>query len=857
MNEVGGKVFRFEGYALDLRRGCLRRDDREIELRPKCFAMLRYLVENAGRLVPKDELIQAVWPNVIVTDDSLTRCMSDIRRALQDDAQRIVKTVQRRGYLFAASVSTDEDTPPRLAAASDLGAAERLTNLPQRLAAVIGRETELAELPERIANNRLVTLTGTSGIGKTRLAVELGWRMMRDFAGGVWLIDLAPLSDPAVLSSAVATVLEVALSDADAPLDAIAAAVGKQPKLLIFDNCEHLIGAAAALIEGLLERAPMLSILATSQEVLGIAAEQIYRLNPLALPPPAAADIGGFGAVILFVERARAADRRFRLDRGNAAGVSEICRGLDGIPLILEMAASRLPLLGVEGLRGRLGERLHLLNTGPRTAETRHRTLRAMVAWSYGLLDPADQRVFRRLAAFAGSFSLEAAIAVAGEGPGDSWAILDALGRLIDKSLVTVEGEEKPRYRLLETLRLFAADALAANGEGEAIAERHARYFTDLFDLAYEAWETTPDAEWLELYQPEIDNVRAALDWAYREPSRAGIAIRLAGSAALFWGNLSLLPEGRRNAERAARLIDHTTQPGDAARLMRQVGALWFYADRLRALAALEQSAALYGQLEDWPHLGSVLGTMGGIYPYLGRHAEAKAVLDQAREMLSATDRRKSLFNILNNLGLLSLALHEVDEARSFFERAIVLARAQRNPVREVRVLINLAELEFASGATDRAVGRGREAVTLARVQDNRHHLGLALVNLASYLIVQNNPSEARPIAEEALSLTAGEGGAIMRLCLQQRAFLYCLEGRWAEATRLVGFVDHGFSAAGEVRSATDQQVYDGLIGLLRANLSAADIAELVREGARWSEHEVVFLALDDLASRPNKRASS
>ena len=355
--------------------------------------------------------------------------MTALRKALGDGESgiRYVSTIQGRGYRFIAPVSHSKTSalqkaaPPlrlvgrdhpvrktseRLSAAAS-ETTEPDTNLPQRLAAVIGRAAELAELQESIGRNRLVTLVGTDGIGKTRLAVELGWLSTGLFADGVWLIDLAPVTDPAVVTSATATVLGVALRDAEAPVQAIAAAIGKQRWLLIFDNCEHLIAAAAELIEALLERVPGLSVLATSQEILHVAAEQIYRLNPLALPPAAGsvAKIAGFGAVALFVERARAADRRFVLDAGNAAGVAEICRRLDGIPLALEMAAARLPLLGIEGLRARLDERLFMLTTGAHTAETRHRTLRNMVEWSLGLLDPADQRVFRRLAVFAGSFS--------------------------------------------------------------------------------------------------------------------------------------------------------------------------------------------------------------------------------------------------------------------------------------------------------------------------------------------------------------------------------------------------------------------------------------------------------------------
>jgi predicted ATPase/DNA-binding winged helix-turn-helix (wHTH) protein len=850
----GGDVveqgYRFGAFRLlPLRRRLLRGDD-PVQLSPRAISILTTLVERHDRIVTKDEIFAEVWPGTFVEENNLTVHISALRKALGADA---ITTIPGRGYKFTAEIELPEGglaEPAPDPYETEPAPAKPETNLPQRLAAVIGREAELAELALRVAQNRLVTLAGPSGIGKTRLAVELGWRLAGDFSDGVWLIDLAPLTDPAVVTSTTATVLGAALRGADTPVETIAATLAKKQLLLVFDNCEHLIAAAAELIEALLERVPGLSILATSQETLRIPAEQVYRLNPLALPPPSATEIAGFGAVALFVERAKAADRRFALDGDNDASVVEICRRLDGIPLALEMAAARLPLLGIEGLRTRLDERLHMLSTGPRTAEWRHRTLRDTVAWSYGLLDTADQQVFRRLSGFAGSFSLDAAIAVAGGPDANRWELVDALGRLVDKSLVTVEGGEQPRYRLLETLRLYALERLSVSGESEAIAERHARYFTELFDRAYEAWETTPDAVWLGIHAPEIDNVRAALDWAHRNPSKSVIAISLAGSAALFWEKLSLFPEGRLHVERAAGLIDQDTPLTATARLFRQIGILWHSSDRLRALPPLERSATIYRRLGDRLSLASVLGTVGSIYGFLGRYAEAKTALYEAQEILSATNRGKSLFNIMNNLGVLGLVTIELVEAQFFFQGALDLARTQKDTVREIQVLANLAEVEFGLGAIDRAVERGQEAVSRLRSVENHRHLGWALVNLASYLVAQNNSPKARSIAEEALSLVRTEGGFIVRVCLQQWALLYCIEGQFTVGARLIGFVDDGFAAAKEIRQSTEQQIYDRLIELLEAALPASDIRELACMGAQWSEHEAVTFVLGDIASR-------
>jgi len=736
--EVVEQGYRFGAFRLlPMRRRLLRGDD-PVQLSPRAISILTTLVERHDRIVTKDEIFAEIWPGTFVEENNLTVHVSALRKALGADT---ITTIPGRGYKFTAELILPEGALAEPAPApyeTEPVPAKPETNLPQRLAAVIGRDAELAELEERLGGHRLVTLAGPSGIGKTRLAIELGWRLAPDFPDGVWLIDLAPLTDPAVVTSTTATVLGAALRGADTPVETIAAALAKKRLLLIFDNCEHLIGATAELIEALLERVPGLRILATSQETLRIPAEQVYRLNPLALPPASATEIAGFGAVALFVARARAADRRFALDGDNDASVVEICRRLDGIPLALEMAAARLPLLGLEGLRARLDERLHMLSTGPRTAEWRHRTLRDTVAWSYGLLDPADQHVFRRLAGFAGSFSLDAAIAVAGGADANRWELVDALGRLVDKSLVTVEGGEQPRYRLLETLRLYALERLAVSGESEAIAERHARYFTELFDRAYEAWETTPDAVWLGIHAPEIDNVRAALDWAVADQRRSEIAIGLAGAAALLWDKLSLVAEGRRYVDRSEKLIGDETPLAVAARLMKQVGGLWHSTDRPRALTLLERSAALYRQFDDRLNLGTTLATLGGVLAFLGRHADAKAALSEAREILSPSNRRKSLFNVMNSLGFLALFMNDAVGARTHFGRALELAKAQNDATRQTQILVNLAEVEFGLGDVDRAVELGQEAVTRLRLVGGQSYLGWGLVNLASYLIQGN-----------------------------------------------------------------------------------------------------------------------
>ena len=866
-----------------------------VQLGDRALDTLLILIAHAPEIVSKATLLAEVWPGVTVDEGSLRVQMTALRKALGDGEPgvRYVSTVQGRGYCFVSSISRSQIAAlrPESGAGLDVPATSRgplqgevgqrhhliaklapppatipeatgpKTNLPQRSAAVIGRTSELAELRESIGRHRLVTLVGPGGIGKTRLAIELGWLLAGQFPDGVWLVDLAPVTDPAVVISATATVLGVALSDARTPVEAIAAAIGRQKLLLILDNCEHLIAGAGELVAALLDRAPGLSVLATSQENLHVPAEQIFRLNPLALPPSGGTNrmssvskLADFGAVALFVERARAADRRFMLDAGNAASVAEICRRLDGIPLALEMAAARLPLLGIEGLLARLDERLRMLTTGPHTVEARHRTLRNMVDWSHGLLDPADQQVFRRLALFSGSFSLDAAIAVAGE-RADDWDIIDALGRLIDKSLVTAETGEHPRYRLLETLRLYALEELRRHGEIDTIAERHARFFTALFGRSDALWETAPEVQWVRTYRPEIDNARAALDWALAAPGCAHVAIALAGTAALLWQTLALFAEGRRYVDRALALVDADTPPAAEARLLRSAGGLWYNSDRPRSLAQHERSVALYRRIGDQLNLGTILSTIGSLYASLGRNAEAKAALREAEEILSSSDRKRSLFNVMNNLGTLAGFMNETDEAKRSYARALELARAVQDVSRESYILMNLAEVEFVLGSVDRAIERARDAVRGLRSTERRSFLVLGLINLGSYLILHGDLTEARSVAEEALSAANEEGGFVVRVCLQQWALLGALDGRYGEAAQLLGFVDEGYATSGDVRQPNAREIHGRVLELLAAELPSADIRTYAAQGARWSEAEAVAFAVDHVLGPGNPTA--
>jgi predicted ATPase/DNA-binding winged helix-turn-helix (wHTH) protein len=825
-------LFRIDLVNLCLWRRSATGGDERLDLPPKTFDVLRYLVENAGRLVTHDELLTALWRDVHVQPEVLKSYILAIRNALGDKSAspRFIETQRGRGYRFIGEMKGIASTGGTVDASPSLE-----TNLRQYLTGVIGRQAELAELQTCLDDRRMITLIGPGGVGKTRLAVELGRRVLPDFPGGVWLIDLAPLSDPAQVVTAVATVLRLDASTAEAAARAIAATLLRRRSLMIFDNCEHLASAASDVIEALLTGVPGLSVVATSQQALHLDAEQLYLVQPLSVPPEGTVAIGGFGAVDLFVERANRADRLFQLGPANEAGIAEICRRLDGLPLALEMAAARLRMLGVEGLREGLDHRLKLLKGPQHADEMRHRSLRAMVEWSHGLLDPEERHLFHCLAAFPASFTLEAAVAV--DGGADRWTILDALDRLVDKSLVAIEGDDPPRYRLLETIRLLAIEGLRESGESDAVTERHARHFVNILDRAYAAWETTPDEDWVALYRPEIDNLRAALRWALGASERRAVALALGASGLLLFHALSSVAEGLWYFDRLVPLIDEDTPPSLAAGLLGQ--AYFYFRDMPEpaALAHLERATSLYRELDDRINLGSAVMRVGFLLTRQGRFEQAKSVLAEASELIVRSNRSKLLMALYEAIGLNALKSDQIAEGRTCFTQLLNITRTLKFRY-AARAIGFLALLEYSAGDLDRAIELGREAVREARTTPGVL-LGYQLTNLAAYLLARDNPGEARGFLEEAFACCVA-AGSHPPYDLQVWAVLSGLEGRLADAARLIGFVDAERVRTGQLRQKTEERLYGELSRRLEAGLPAAELAALKEEGANWTKPEAV-----------------
>jgi predicted ATPase/DNA-binding winged helix-turn-helix (wHTH) protein len=541
----------FGSFELNVTERALKKADEAIPLGARAFDILIALIDRAGEVVTKNELMAKAWPDVAVEEGSLRVHLSALRKALGDGqfSNRYISNVQGRGYCFVAPVNRraeKQDKESGFAGSS---------NLPPALSRMVGRDDAVHEIRTRLEAERLITVLGAGGIGKTTVAVAVGHAASTDFSDGVFFIDLSTLRHKEQVVGAVASAIGLDHQFAD-PQDSLLKFLRTRKALVIFDSCEHLIEKIAELADGIFRHAPDVCILATSREALRIADESAFRLHPLDCPPDQAGltaiEALSYPAVRLFVERVSARGNNFSLGDDEAPAVAEICRGLDGVALAIELAAGRAAIFGIRDTLVRLGSRLDLLKFGRRTANPRHQTLRATLDWSHDHLSVLERIVMRRVAILVGWFTLEAALAVADEqGIGQS-DIVNAVGGLVDKSLIgSATDHRRISYRLLDTTRTYALEKLDASGESDCIAARHADFLTRVLE--------SKNVDLFEL-RGYLGNIRAALEWSFGPGGNDGAAIGLAAAAAQLFLAMSLLSECRTWMERA---IDRITTDCD------------------------------------------------------------------------------------------------------------------------------------------------------------------------------------------------------------------------------------------------------------------------------------------------------
>ena len=731
-------------------------------------------------------------------------------------------------------------------------------NLPGTLTSFVGREREIAEITALIDKHRLVTLVGSGGIGKTRVSLQIAANLLDGSGDGVWFIELAPLSGGEYIPTTVAQALNLSLPAEGDPVENLARVLQSKHALLLFDNCEHLVEPAGQTIAAIVRRCPKIKVLASSRQGLGIAGEVTYRMPSLELPSEADAarltadEAARYAATALFVERARAVDNRFAPSEENAPVIADICRRLDGIPLAIELAASRVRILSPRQLREHLNERFRVLTGGSRDVLPRQQTLRATLDWSHDLLDERERTLFRRLGIFVNGFALEGAVAVGGDDEITALDVLDVLASLVDKSLVLAEAaRDALRYRLLESARAYAVEKLEGAGERERCAELHARYLRELFDAARNRWQKTGrEAELEEPLTTELEDVRAALDWALRSDEAARCATLL-GAIGRTWEWIGLEGEGLARNESFMRELD-----GREARLVVEVqtNVARFAGNLRRSLLSFEIANQAVEQARatgDLSMLSEALLVFSMAALRVNRPADAEAALSQveANPQLTAQQR----LHLQLHRALLDDSSEQPARAAPRFEALVKAHRALGNTA-ELRNTLNFAEVLHHLGETRRAIATVREALPRFRAGRSRETLTGVLQNFAGYLLQTDEVPEARAIAREAIRVAASyDRESDVAMSVEHLALALALHGDVSRAAELEGFADNAMRDVGFRREFTETTTYDRLMSLLREKLAPDDLARLLADGAALSREAAVALALEEVGEGSEK----
>lgn len=676
---MGSPNYQFGEFTLDVSRGCVLKAGEEIKLRPKVYETLKYLVENPGRLIGKQELIQAVWPDAFVTDDSVVQCTVELRRALDDRTQQLLKTVPRRGYLFDAQVTklplaSEQPVlpdPPMVLEEripSTPRAGHRARVLPVPRTSFVGREQQVADAGRLLLRDdvRLLTMTGPGGSGKSRLALATAASLANKFIGGSQFVALASVLDPNLVASAIAEALQLQqVANRTIPQLITDRLQEAGPFLLLLDNFEQVLPAARVVAE-ILEACPSLKVLATSRACLRVYGEQEFPVTPL--PQPSATD--------LFAERAAAVRPGFRLDSENRHVIEEICSRLDGLPLAIELAAARIKMLPPIAILERLQSRLQLLTGGALDQPERQHTLRNAIAWSYDLLNEPERKLFRRISVFVGGCTVESAEAVCNSSLDLGVDTFEGLSSLVDQNLIQridrAEGEA--RFAMLETIREYALERLAESNEGPATRRAHAAYCLVLAEEGNPQLLPPDRSNWLAQCDVEIDNFRYAMDWLF-ETRDLGWALRLCLALFRFWDMREHLDEGRARLEVVLQMagMEYTKE---RAKVSLFIGALATpQGDYPAAEHFLGRSLVLYEDLGDNAGIAASLNALGVSARDRGDYAAAQSHLERSldcwRNLSDPLAMARCLHNLANVLkvrGDYPRARWALGEATKIFE---------------------------------------------------------------------------------------------------------------------------------------------------------------------------------------------
>lgn len=760
-------TFRFAEFECDAAAYQLRRNGRRVRLARQPMDLLLLLLERHGELVSREDIAHYLWGDDVFVgvDTGIRAAVLKVRRvlAVPQGAARFVETVPGKGYRFVAAVEVITriaipdvgGSPPGMPIPS-----RGRHNLPADLTSLLGREADMKEVRRLLAATRLLSLTGSGGVGKTRLAISLASEVAPQFPDGMWLVDLAALTTAALILPAIAGLLQVRESPERSLRDGVIGYLREREVLLLLDTCEHLVDGCAELAEALLRAAPRLRIVATSREALRIPGETVYRVPSLTVPPRAVGAepgaLAGFAASTLFLERASAVQPAFVLESNDVGPIAAICRSLDGIPLAIELAAAQMAAFSPEQLLGRLSNGFRTMGT--RTAVIRQRTLEATVAWSFGLLSEPERLLFSRMSVFSGSWTSEAAEQVCGGDGIPGGDIPHLLASLERKSLLRVERVNRTghRYRVLDTLRHYGAEQLRDSGATDAIRDR-------LFEFYYESLRGVAirligaeQAAWLNHVQEEHDNLRTALDWGLSSAALGTKAVELAGALFWFWLKRGLFTEGRRWLERAEAIPAAGRLRGYVAL---GLGHMDYFQGRLADMNARNDEVLAWARDEGDGWLVSRALFGHALHRFeSGAFAEAGLLAEESRVAARPEDFSAPLLV----LGNVALARGDSERALALFEEAVEGHR-QAGEQWGLGILLSLAAgLRLGSGDFPKARAQVREAITIYRELDDPRGLAWSLDLCAALLAGSGQTEAAARVWGAADALLESVGGTLV-----------------------------------------------------------------------------------------------
>lgn len=833
--------YRFDRFELRVSERLLYIDGQPASVGARAIDLLVALVERHGCLVSKAELLDLVWPDLVVEENNLQVQISALRKVL---GPRAIATSPGRGYRFTLPVLDEPVGAGR--PAPGLGAdGARVPSLvpapapwvlPSLTGRLLGRELDLLAL-KTLSTERLVTIVGPGGIGKTALALAVAHQWSEQLPDGVAWVDLAGVRE----ADLVVTVLAQSLgfpSGARDPQTALVSELRSLRLLLVIDNAEHLQPAVAAVVRAILAGASGVHLLVTSQRPLQLNGERAFRLQPLSVP-----EIGttqdqamAHGAVALLVDQAHAVDRRFALNNGNLEAVIGLCRRLDGIPLAIKLAAARVPFMGAQGVLDRLDQRFRLLGSADEAKPARHRTLLSALEWSHDLLDAQEQAVYRRLAVFAGGFSLHLAGTVAGGEASDEWPVIEALGALVDRSLVDVDTGDPPRYRLLDTSQAHAALKLDAAGEQRTVERRHAQALTALMNEAYELYWSSSDQAWLEAYGREVDNVRVALGWA--QVNEPALAVELVGASCVLFLLLGLAAECRARFDTLERQVE-LAAPATAARYWLERSRVWWGVSNRLMAAFSARAADAYRALRDDRGLFLSLRCLAG--SGLLNPVQAQELLaDMARLEQPCWSTRLRLQHLQAQAGVYQAA-GQPAQARTVAETLLVRAEAAGLEAVVSAALTELAGACLALNDLEEALKYCRRIMARARHRRDNfvlHGLGIA----ASAWLMQGRLDEARGALVDFVAASRSRGWEWFALYARLLAWLAALERRHEAALCAWGYAQQwGLMAEDDAPGA---KAMAHALAVVRQALEPVAVEGLLAHGAKMETEAVCALVL-------------